>query len=115
MTTSRMRSKGSIWLSSRRPTARVMTRIRKKTKMVRRTTSMADQGKTVMSRSMAAIHVSASSSSRPQERGAVGAVRGVRGVDLDVQPDDEPLAGVDGVVAEDQAPVAAGFADRAGL
>ena len=39
----------------------------------------------------------------------------VGGVDLELHPHDEPLAGVDAVVAEHDAPVAAGLADRRGL
>ena len=46
---------------------------------------------------------------------AVGAVADVGRVDLELHPDDEPVAGVDAVVAEHDAPVAAGLADRRGL
>jgi hypothetical protein len=50
MTTSRIRSNGSIELSSRRPTTRVRNRTKKKMIVVRATMSMG-QGRTTMLRS----------------------------------------------------------------
>ena len=46
---------------------------------------------------------------------AVGAVAAVGRVDLELQPDDEPVSGFEPVVAEHDASVASGLADRRGL
>ena len=61
------RAVGRRELSSRRPTARVTPKIRKKTKTVRKTRSMA-QGRAVMVRPMRTTGRSASSSSTAYER-----------------------------------------------
>src|SRR3954447_7059519 len=105
MTTSRIRSKGSIELSSRRPTARVTRRIRKKTKVVRRTRSMSGQHRDVgMDRHERLVGV--------VELDADRAGAGARRVDLVLQPDDEAVAGVEPVVAEDHLALAARLAHR---
>src|SRR3954454_16097213 len=108
MTTSRIRSNGSIELSSRRPTARVTSRIRKKTKVVRRTRSISGQHRDVgVDRHERRVGV--------VELDADRAGPDARRVDLELQPDDEPVAGVERVVAEDHLAVAARLADRLGL
>src|SRR5215216_7349317 len=111
MTTSRMRSKGSMLASSRRPTARVTTRMRKKTTAARRTRSMPHltQGRTMT----VLIHA------RERPRLVVERDRNVlaahgRRIDLRLEIDHQRVAGNEPIVAQDQALAAAGLPTAAG-
>src|SRR3954454_12622612 len=106
MTTSRIMSNGSIELSSRRPTARVMTKISTKTKTVRKTRSMAhsgqdgDRGREADDRPLGVV-----------ELDRVRTAPDVRRVHLELEPDAQHVAGLQRVVAQHDAPVPAGLAD----
>src|SRR5689334_13360679 len=101
MTTSRMRSKGSIEPSSRRPTERVTKNTRMKTTMVRRTRSMAASGQD----GDRAVH-GGDRALRGVELDAVGAVADGRRVDLELQPDRQVVAGREVGVAHHDAAAA---------
>src|SRR3954469_5173370 len=97
ITTRRMRSNGSMELSSRRPTARVTTRMTTKTTVGRRTRSTASgQGRQVAAdagdRRVAVV-----------EAQAPAAPPGGGRIDLELQPERPRLAAADGVVGEDEA------------
>src|SRR5919202_4665064 len=109
MTTSRIMSNGSIELSSRRPTARVTTKIRKKTTTVRKTRSMGsgerrDGAGDARDRLLGVV-----------ELDGVGPATDVRRVDLELEPHAQEVARLHRVVAEDDAPLARGLSDRGGL
>src|SRR5689334_22707237 len=101
MTTSRIRSKGSIEPSSRRPTERVTRNTRMKTMIVRRTRSTAASGQDGDravdggDRLLGGV-----------ELDPVGTVADGRRVDLELQPDRQVVAGLQVGVAHDDASVA---------
>src|SRR3954466_7845179 len=112
MTTSRIMSNGSIELSSRRPTARVTTKISTKTKTGRKTRSTGsswggplgqdgDRGSEAGDRPLGVV-----------ELDRVRTAPDVRRVHLELEPDAQHVAGLQRVVAQHDAPVAAGLADR---
>src|SRR3954466_8146384 len=112
MTTSRIMSNGSIELSSRRPTARVTTKISTNTNTVRKTRSMASSRGGPLGQDG---ERGCDAGDRPL--GVVELDRGrtapdVRRVHLELEPDAQHVAGLQRVVAQHDAPVAAGLADR---
>src|SRR4051794_7303707 len=94
-TISRMKSNGSICPSSRRPAARVTTRMRKKTKTVRRTRSMGsghhgDRARDAGDRPLGVVEL---------DREVAAA--GLGGVDLELHPDRQGVAGGELAVGQD--------------
>src|SRR3954465_13622859 len=115
MTTSRIMSNGSIELSSRRPTARVTPKIKKKTKTGRKTRSMAGSRGGPLGQDGERAGEADDRLLGVVELDRVRTAPDVRRVDLELQPDAQHVAGLQRVVAQHDPPVAARLADGRGL
>src|SRR4051794_33773034 len=107
-----IRSNGSIEASSRRPTARVTSRISKKTNVVRRTRSIASGCSRPLGQDGQGAVDAGDLDAAVVELDAVGAAPDVGGVDLEGEEDPQEVARRELVVAEHDAAGAARLAPR---